>query len=149
MPLITVSAGTPAIPAGTYPATLISITPKRMITQFSNGVEQDFLDWTFVVEGPERDAEVSLLSTTATGPKSKINMILTALIGPEKASEVGLGLEESDLVGKRVVVSIIEKDGFARIDSLMAPPRVRTAAPVAPPVVAPSAPVEGTDEFPF
>jgi hypothetical protein len=147
MPLIVVSEGTPLMKPGTYPATLISISPKRLVTQYSkNGEEQDFLEWTWLVEGPDPDVEINSLTTPATGPKSRIAEYLAALLGGEPA--VGDGFDEKDLVGKRVLVStIVDGKGWSKIDKMVAAPTARaaTAAPAktAPPVKEPKvAPVE-------
>jgi len=150
MPLITVSAGTPAIPAGTYPATLIGIAPKRMATSFTNGEEQDFLEWTWLVEAPEKDVEITSLTSTATGPKSRIFEYLLALVGPEKAA-VGAGFEENDLVGVKVLVSTVVTDqGFAKIDKIVAAPRGRQAAAAAAPAPRVQAPAAAPDDdLPF
>jgi hypothetical protein len=146
VPLITVSAGTPAIPAGTYPATLISIVPKRMATAFTNNEEQDFLEWTWQVEAPDKDVEVTSLTSTATGPKSRIFEYLLALVGPEKAA-VGAGFDEGDLVGRKVLVGTVVTDqGFAKIDKIVAAPRARAAAPTARVAQSTAAP---EDDLPF
>lgn len=148
MPLITVSAGTPAIPAGTYPATLVGIAPKRMITSFSNGEEQDFLEWAWVVEAPDKDIEITSLTSTATGPKSRIFEYLLALVGPEKAA-IGAGFDEDDLVGTKVLVStVVTEQGFAKIDKIVAAPRMRGNTPVKPVVTAP-APADDESDLPF
>lgn len=147
MPLIVVGAGTPIIPPGTYPAALISIKPKRLVTKFSvNGEEQDFLEWTWLVEGEEKDAEINSLTSLATGPKSTMFMILTALLGPD-AVTVGAGFDEKDLVGKRVMVQIVEQDGFSKIDKIVAAPRGKTPKPAPAPVEKDED--EETDDLPF
>lgn len=149
MPLITVSAGTPAIPAGSYPATLVGIAPKRLVTKFSvNGEEQDFLEWAWLVEGPETDVEIRSLTSLATGPKSRIFEYLLALVGPQKAA-VGAGFDENDLVGKKVMVStIVDDGGFSKIDKIVAAPRARTAPAASAPVQAPT-PQPTDDDLPF
>jgi len=149
MPLITVSAGTPAIPAGTYPATLVGIRPKRMATQYSvpPGAEQDFLEWTWLVEGPDRDVEITSLTSLATSPKSRIFEYLLALVGKDAAS-IGAGFDEGDLVGKAVMVQTIETpEGFAKIDKIVAAPKGRTA-PAGEKVKAPT-PAVSEDDLPF
>src|SRR5262245_32052430 len=165
MPLIVVTEGTPALEPGSYPATLVAIKPKRLVTQYSkNGEEQDFLEWTWLVEGPDKDIEITSLSTTATGPKSKIVTYLTALVG---SAEIGAGFDEKDLVGKKVIVAtVVDANGFSKIDNVLAPPKTRqapangqppAAAPVAEAVVEEAAPVAVTptaeevsgDDLPF
>lgn len=152
MPLITVSAGTPAIPTGTYPATLVGIAPKSLVTKYSkNGEAQDFLEWTWLVEGPEKDIEINSLTTLATGPKSRIFEYLLALVGPDKAA-VGAGFDENDLVGKKVLVkTVVDDGGFTKIDGVVAAPRSRAASTTpAPRERAPQpAPADEEDDLPF
>lgn len=156
MPLIEIKPGTPMVPAGTYNASLIGIRPRRMVSQFSNppGQEEDRLEWTWLVDGPDKEVEVTSLTTLATSPKSKIFAYLLALVGPEKAA-VGAGFEESDLVGKPVMVSIVvSEDGFSKIDTVVAAPKGKggkassngTAAPVA---VAVAAGADDESDLPF
>jgi hypothetical protein len=150
VPLITVKAGTPAIPAGTYLADLIGITPKRMVTQYSkNGEEQDFLEWLWLVHGEDREIEVNSLTTTATGPKSRIFEYLVAMLGSDKV-QIDAGFDESDLVGKQVMVQIITTDeGFAKIDRVMGAPKGgKTAPAVAAPALVAVADAPG-DDLPF
>jgi hypothetical protein len=152
VPLITVTAGTPILPASTYNATLIGIAPKKLITKFSKpGVEDDFLEWTWLVEGPDTDVEITSLTSVATGPKSRIVEYLVALLGADKV-DVGLGLEENDLVGKKVQVqTIVTEDGFTKIDKIvgLVSPRRATAAQTTT-VKAPEAPVDkDLDDLPF
>jgi hypothetical protein len=151
MPLFTINAGTPSVPAGTYPATLISITPKRMASQFADppGSEQDVLEWTWLVEGPEKDVEITSLTSYATSPKSNIRKYLVALIGAEKATAEGTGFDEADLVGKKVMVGVVVADnGFSKIDTVVAAPRGRQAAAAAAPAAAPSVQAP-EDDLPF
>lgn len=142
MPLITVKAAVPSIPAGTHRATLISIAPKSMVTQYSKigpdgkPLEQDFLEWTWDIKGET----INSLTTVASGPKSRINEYLVALMGADKV-QIGAGFEESDLVGKQVMAQVIvNDDGFSKIDRLMAVEAGTQTAPAA------AAPVTGTDD---
>ena len=154
MPLITVKSGS-SVPAGTWLAELVGIAPKRMVTQYSkNGEEQDFLEWTWLVHGREGDAEVTSLTTTATGPKSRIFEYLVALLGADKV-KVDAGFEESDLVGKQVMVQIVlTDDGFSKIDKIMGAPQggaqpvAATAAPVPAAPVVDAGPAKD-DDLPF
>jgi hypothetical protein len=153
MPLFTVSAGAPILAPGTYPATVIGIAPKKLNTKFSQpGVEDDFLEWTWLVEGPEQDVEITSLTSVATGPKSAIVRYLTALLGAGNF-DVGQGFEENDLVGKKAQVVIVEKEGFSKIENVVASPvasRRGAAAPAAPAAVAPSAKSDDLDDdLPF
>jgi len=158
VPLITVKSGS-SVPAGTWLAELVGIAPKRMVTQYSkNGEEQDFLEWTWLVHGKDGDGEINSLTTTATGPKSRIFEYLVALLGAAKV-QVDAGFEESDLVGKQVMVQIvITDDGFSKIDKIMGAPsggKATAAAPAAPqpaaaeqPAVVDAGPAKD-DDLPF
>lgn len=152
MPLITVSAGTPVLKPGTYPATLVGISEKRMATKFSKpGTEDDFLEWTWLAEGPDQDVEITSLTSIATGPKSRIFEYLTALLGAGNF-DIGSGFDEKDLVGKKANLSVVvTDDGFSKIDQIVAPVVQRTA-PVAASakVVAPKAETKADDDdLPF
>ena len=128
-----------------------------MVTQYSkNGEEQDFLEWTWLVHANDKDVEVNSLTTLATGPKSRIFEYLVAMLGADKV-QIDAGFEESDLVGKTVMVQIITTDeGFAKIDKIMGAPKqpkaaqapvAATAAPV--PAAPAAAPADDTDDLPF
>ena len=150
MPLITLSEGAPAIPAGTYPATLVGINPKRMVTSFSkNGEEQDFLEWTWLVEAKDADIEVNSLTSTATGPASRIAEYLAALVGTDKAV-IGAGFDEGDLVGKKVLVATSVTDkGFAKIEKVVAAPVAAPRRAATPRAAVAAAEPEGEDDLPF
>ena len=126
MPLIEVSAGTPAIPAGTYLASVVGIAPKTMTTKFSKpGQEDDFLEWEWLVDY-DGGTELRSLTTTATGPKSRIFEYLTALLGG--GVEIGMGFEETDLIGKQAQLSIIvDENGFSKVDRIVAPLRASSS----------------------
>jgi len=155
VPLIEVKPGTPLIPQGTYLAVLTGIKPKKLHTQYSKpGVEDDFLEWTWEIDTDEKTVEITSLTSLATGPKSRIYEYLLALVGPEKA-QIGAGFEETDLVGKTVMASVVvTEDGFSKIETIVPAPKTRAAAPAAAPKaeakpveVAPSPAPE--DDLPF
>jgi hypothetical protein len=159
MPLIEVKAAAPVIREGTYDATLISIRPKRMVSQFTDppGQEVDNLEWSWLVDGPDAEVEITSLSSLATTPKSKIYEYLLALVGADKAA-IGAGFEESDLVGKLVQVVIVTSDkGYSKIESVV-PPKIvgakakaAAAAGSAPAAAAPTRtkPPTEDDDLPF
>jgi len=148
MALITVGAGTPVVPPGTYPATLVAVTPKRLATKYSDppGTEQDFLEWTWLVDGPDKDVEITSLTSLATGPKSTMFTILTALLGAE-AVTVGAGFDEKDLVGKAVMVQVTEQEGFSKISGIIAAPAKGRTRPA--PVETKVEETESEDDLPF
>jgi hypothetical protein len=158
MPLITVKDAVPTIPAGTYKATLIGITPKSLVTRYTKDPNKpdEFLEWSWDIQG----TELRSLTTVASGPKSRINEYLVALLGAS-AVQVGAGFDEGDLVGKSIYVQVvIDEDGWSKIDRVMAlpaeaPARVADPSPPVPvpvPVAAAAeaAPVaEAPDDLPF
>jgi hypothetical protein len=129
VPLIEVSAGTPAIPQGTYLASVVGIAPKTMTTKYSKpGTEDDFLEWTWLVDH-DGGTELRSLTTTATGPKSRIFEYLVALLGAANV-DIGMGFDEADLVGKQAQLSIIvDENGFSKVDRVVAPLRAAAPAP--------------------
>lgn len=145
-----VSAGTPVVPAGSYPATLIDIREKQVPSQFTNPPGQlvDSLEWVWLVEGPEQDVEITSLTSLAVTPKSNILKYLRAMLGAENV-QLDMEINGDDLIGKKVMVGVIVADnGFSRIESVLAAPRARQAsAASAPRAAAPQAPVE--DDLPF
>lgn len=159
MPLITVKDAAPVIPAGTYVATLIGIAPKSLVTKYTKDPNKpdDFLEWTWDIQG----TEIRSLTTVASGPKSRINEYLVALLGTAKV-QVGAGFDEGDLVGKSILAQIVvDEDGWSKIDRVMAAPAAApapaaAAAPTPTPVpvpvpVAAEAPTgaEALDDLPF
>lgn len=152
MPLIEVSSGAPTIPQGTYPASVVGITEKSLATKYSKpGQEDDFLEWTWLVHLPGgHTEEIRSLTTTATGPKSRVFEYLMALLGKV---DIGDGFEESDLVGKQAMLSIIiNDDGFSKVDRVVAMPAQAAPAkgPKTPaPVAAADEAEESGDDLPF
>ena len=136
MPLITVGSGAASVPAGTYIATLVGIRPKRIFSTFHNE-ERDMFEWRWHVNGPEGPVEVTSLTSLASGPKSRMFEVLTALLGGVKP---GMNFEESDLVGKQAMLALSVNDsGFNQVDRIVGVP-AGVPAPAAPPVPAPNAP---------
>lgn len=154
MPLIEVSSGAPTVPQGTYPASVVGITPKSLATRYSKpGTEDDFLEWTWLVHLPGGGtAEIRSLTTTATGPKSRVFEYLVALMGAGKV-DIGDGFDEADLVGKQAMLSIvINEDGFSKVDRVVALPAQAAPAkgPKTPaPVAAADEAEESGDDLPF
>lgn len=139
MPIIEIGRGTPAIPPGTYPAELIAVTPKRMVTQFSkNGEEQDFLEWLWLVHADDREIEINSLTSTSTAPLSRIFEYATALMGPDKVKP-GFKFDTDALIGQKVLVQTVTNDnGFAKIDKVVAAPRARAPRAAAGPITEPA-----------
>jgi hypothetical protein len=171
MALITVS-DVPDFEEATYPLKIISVKPKKITPKRGDnaGQEIDILewkaqmledDWKTPVLDAKTDEELVAKATSslASGPRSKINGFLVALLGPS-AVEPGLQFEEGDLVGKMALGSIIrDEGGFPKIDSLTARPRSRnvrtevepeeTAAPARGRRQAVTPPPAEDDDLPF
>lgn len=150
MSLIETTEGGPEI-EGTFEVVVTSVKPDKITPKSgpNAGIEGPILRWKFQTEDPETGEPIDLdtISSTNTGPKSKIVQFLVALLGP-KAGEPGMKFEESDLVGKRALASIQMVDGYAKITGLTALPRSsRTVrAAVAP---EPTAATSEDDDLPF
>lgn len=148
MPLITVKEAVPVVAPGTYRATLIAVRPKKLATRYSKpGTEDDFLEWSWDINGEE----VRSLTTVASGPKSKINEYLVALMGADKV-QIGAGFDEGDLVGKQAMLQIVlNEDGFSKVDRLMAVPK-DGGTPIPQATIAPAEQGTGSeppDDLPF
>ena len=157
--IITISAGAPAsdLTPGVYEVTLLDISEPRTIYPQSGpnaGKEVQLRDWTFALDNGE---EVRGSASTASGPKSKTYLWLTALLGGTPPV-VGQSYPKSQLVGRLALATIsIDAGGWAKIDNLSAMPRqaAPAAAPVAAaPVAAPSRPAAvqpavADDQLPF
>ena len=158
--IITISAGAPQtdLQPGVYAVTLTDISEPRTIfpqTGVNAGKEVQLRDWTFALDNGE---EVRGSASTASGPKSKTYLWLTALLGGTPPV-VGQSYPKSQLVGRLALATIsIDAGGWAKIDNLSAMPRqaAPAAAPVAAaPVAAPARPVAvaqpavSDDQLPF
>jgi hypothetical protein len=156
---ITVKQGGVEIDDGVYPVVLTAISEPKTVQVTRGpkaGQEMDLLDWTFaIVEGQYADTEITVSSSTASGPKSKMFGFLTALLGG-KAPTVGQSFERTDLVGRMALATVRrDESGWPRIENLGAMPASMRNAPgskavpvepvVAPVVVAPAA----TADLPF
>ena len=127
MPIFTVNSGAPEIEDGVYSVVLTDIKgPKTVLATRGPkaGQEIQLFDWDFAIldDGPQKDVVVSASTSTASGPKSKMYIFLSALLG--KKPEIGQGFELTDLVG-RMALATIEKDdgGWPRLSNLSAMPR--------------------------
>lgn len=139
--LITVAA-VPQFDEGTYVGTLSSIEKKTIVPKQGKqaGEEVDIFEWRFdlahlsdgedVKAGdPVTDFDTGepiigrATSSTASGPRSKLSGFLVALLGPQ-AIEPGAQYGESDLVGKKALVTLVaDGGGYPKVESLAAMPR--------------------------
>lgn len=154
MSFIEIKSGGPDINPGTYPVVLMAISdPRTVLAQRGAraGQEVDLLDWTFTIDlpnSPFHGQDISGSTSTASGPKSKLFMYLTALFGGVKPP-VGTKLEKDQLVGRRALATIDTDDGgWLRITNLSAMPVTAPATPVPAAVAAPAVAASSTD-LPF
>lgn len=127
-PFITIRAGGPDIPGGTYPVILTAIKGPKTVTAQRGpkaGQEIDLLDWVFAINAPgnQYDAlEIEATTSTASGPRSKMYSYLTALFGGV-APAVGTALSRDQLVGRQALATIQkDEEGWLRITNLGAIP---------------------------
>jgi hypothetical protein len=115
-PFITITKGGPTqdIDDGVYPVVLIDIKGPKTVTAQRGpnaGQEVELLDWEFAVdEGEMEGFEISVSSSTASGPRSKTYAFLTALFGG-KTPPVGTQLQKDQIVGRRALATIQHNDG--------------------------------------
>jgi hypothetical protein len=126
MPLIEVTAGGPDIPDGVYPVILTNIIgPKTVTAQRGPNAGQDIelFDWAFAIEsGPYENTLISVSTSMASGPRSKMYAFLTALFNG-KPPVIGTKFEKADLVGRSALATITKDDqGWLRITNLGALP---------------------------
>ncbi len=139
MPFIEVRSGGPDIPDGVYQVILSDISEPRTVTAQRGpkaGQDIELLDWTFVIEaGQYENTEISVSTSLASGPRSKMFAFLTALFGGV-APPIGTKLEKGDIVGRSALATIQKDDeGWLRIQNLSALP-AGYVAPQAPQPVA-------------
>lgn len=136
MSLIEISTPASALEAGTYEMELGNVERKTFDQFVGDGLYgpdngQRFV-WLWV--DPEDDSTyVEQLTTTATGPKSRTNEVLVALLGAENVGP-GKKYDEADLIGKHALVSIgLNEKGYAKVEKVTALPVKRKARMVAVP----------------
>jgi hypothetical protein len=125
---ITIKAGGPDIPNGTYPVILTAIKGPKTVTAQRGpkaGQDIDLLDWVFAIDAPGNQydtLEVEATTSTASGPRSKMYGYLTALFNGV-APAVGTNLSRDQLVGRRALATIQkDEEGWLRITNLGALP---------------------------
>jgi hypothetical protein len=153
MPFITVNASGPDIPDGVYPVVLADIVGPRTVTAQRGpkaGQDIDLYDWLFHVDQPGTkydQQEISVSSSTASGPRSKMYAFLTALFGGV-APPVGSSFEKDQIIGRHALATLQkDEEGWLRIVNLGAlptnwggagTPAAQQAAPAAPAEPAPA-----------
>lgn len=127
-PFITIKAGGPDIPAGTYPVILTAINGPKTVTAQRGpkaGQDIDLLDWVFAINAPGKQydgQEIEATTSTASGPRSKMYGYLTALFNGV-APAVGTALSRDQLIGRQALATIQKNDeGWLQITNLGAIP---------------------------
>lgn len=157
---ITVSAGGPPpdedIADGVYVFILSAIADPKTVTVRRGpkaGNDIDLIDWDFAVDQPGTPFDGRILgesTSTASGPRSKMNAYLTALFGGITPPP-GTKLRKEDIVGRRALGTVThDEGGWPRISNLGALPATMTT-PAPPAVMATPAAIEttGAKQLPF
>ncbi|MBX3031897.1 MAG: hypothetical protein KF809_17255 [Chloroflexi bacterium] len=113
-------------PAGVHQVGLVEITDPYKFTPKSGpnaGVEQDRIMWVFAIEdGGEHDGKlVEYPTSTATGPKSNMYGLLTALFGGI-APPIGTKLEKEQLIGRSCLATFTQNGEYLNVTNLSALP---------------------------
>lgn len=128
MTFITVSQGGPSadndIPDGVYAVILTDIKDPRTVTARRGpkaGQDIDLMDWIFAIHkpgSPLHDRIIEGVTSTASGPRSKMFAWLTALLGG-KPPQVNQQFAKTDLVARMAVATIShDEGGWPQINSL-------------------------------
>jgi len=107
-----------------HPAVLSRIEPKRVASKWPDRADGTAmaLEWYFALE--DKDGfEVKLLTSTATGKKSRARPVIDALVGKDRASEMLKSmLRKEALVGRQCLVMVsINDDGYPNVSSVLPP----------------------------
>jgi|SRR6185312_5638658 len=139
--------GTPVPKAepGSYPAICVGVTP---FTINENTPESKvLLRWEFSLDGiedpdaPGFNVILDGVTSTATGPKSKMRAWVTSLIGHAPDERIGLSELRKQVVSKPAVVKVeINESGYSKVADVLPPMRTPTK---------PKAAAESPDELPF
>ncbi len=114
--------GEPLLSEGVFKAGLVEITDPYTFTPqtgFNAGEEQTRISWVFAVESDDDDDGklIEQRTSTATGPRSGINTILTALFGG-KAPPIGTKLEKDQLIGRSLQLTTARNGEYLNITNI-------------------------------
>jgi hypothetical protein len=112
MPAIEITASGPQLPDGTYEMQLSAIQgdpddpekPRSVTAEKGAYAGQTFLRWDWIFHTDD-EQEWRYGTSTATGPKSKMGPLLSALLGGRRL-QVGEKIDFTQLVGRRVYGTI-------------------------------------------
>jgi hypothetical protein len=139
---------------GVFEAILVEVTDPYPFTPKTGpaaGVEGERIDWLFAITSDdENDGHlITHRTSVATGPRSGINELLTALFGG-KAPPIGTNLEKDQMTGRSVVLTLQYAGEYLNITNIGPVVRSRGAAKPAPapaPAVVDEAVGDGTGNF--
>lgn len=110
------------VPAGTYQGTFEGIEEKE-----SKRDGAPYLRWQFTVRTPAGNKDVSGVSSTNTGPKSKAYGWLSGLLGRKPQPDELI--DDEALAGAACLVVLEENDdGFSNVTDVLPPARLSEAA---------------------
>lgn len=133
MPFLEVKQSGPDVPDGSYPMLLTAIKgdpedqnqPRHVVPEQGPNAGKDlyFWDWEFKINIPgehplNAQPAFEYGTSTATGPRSKMYGVLTALLNGARPT-IGMTFEKDDLIGRQVYATV-QKDevGYCRIIGL-------------------------------
>lgn len=129
---------------GVYQMGLVEISDPFEFTPQSGinaGKPQQRIEWLFAVEGGEQDGRlVTHRTSTATGPKSGMYGLLTALFNGTPPP-MGTKLNKSDMVGRSVLITLAQDGEYLNVKTISALPTNQQQARFA---QATGAPTQGT-----
>lgn len=128
----------PKAEPGSYPAKCVGVEP--FLINEGTADAKTLIRWEFSLDGtedPEQPGfEIILdgVTSTATGPRSKMRPWVTALLGRNLDEAISLSALRSQCVGRPCIVTVeINEAGYSKVASVIPP----TRAPVRPAVPAP------------
>jgi hypothetical protein len=120
MPFVEIKKSGPDVPDGAYPMILTAIEgdpenpnqPRHVVPETGPNAGKDlyFWDWKFRINIPgdhplNETPEFKYGTSTATGPRSKMFGLLTALLNGQRPA-VGMAFEMNDLIGRQVYATV-------------------------------------------
>ena len=98
------------VPSGQYTAVLESVEEKEATGGQFSGV---FRVWNFLADVNGSLLPVSGTSSVSNGNRTKTYQWLTAIMGSEPTLGVAV-----DPIGKKCLITVVQKDGFPRVDKV-------------------------------
>lgn len=118
---VTQTEGTICTSPGLYQAVLVEISDPFEFTPQTGvnaGKLQHRIAWLFAVEGGDHDGElIEHRTSTATGPKSAMYGLLTALF-MGTPPPIGTKLEKRDMIGRSVVINLVQQGEYLNVQNI-------------------------------